>query len=206
MNNIIYNNSCAFPVNAADREKNINMLTKIFHELILLIGEDPNRNGLKNTAARAANAWLFLTSGYTMSHKNIINNALFDCSNNEMVIIKDIELFSMCEHHLLPFIGKCHVGYIPSGRIIGLSKIARIVDMYARRLQVQENLTQQIAESLTKAINPKGVIVVIEAMHLCMTMRGVRKNSAITKTLAVTGLLKEKSDLKQEFLTALYLR
>lgn len=204
MSSTICKNSCAFPVDAADREKNINMLTKVFNELILLIGEDPNRSGLKNTAARAASTWLFLTSGYTMSSKNIINNALFDCSNDEMVIVKDIELFSMCEHHLLPFIGKCHVGYIPNGKILGLSKIARIVDAYARRLQIQENLTQQIADSLMKVIIPKGVIVVIEAMHLCMTMRGVRKNSAVTKTLATTGLLKEKTELKQEFLTAIY--
>ncbi len=183
--------------------QDINKLAKVFNELILLIGEDPNRSGLKDTALRAANAFLFLTSGYSMNSKDIVSKALFECINDEMVIVKDIELFSICEHHLLPFIGKCHVGYIPNGKIVGLSKIARIVDVYARRLQVQENLTQQIAESLMKTIGAKGVVVVIEAMHLCMMMRGVRKSSAITKTLATNGLFKEKSELKQEFMCAI---
>ena len=204
MDSTIHNNSIFINVTKKNNtNKNINMLTKIFQELLLLIGEDPNRSGLKNTAVRAANSWLFLTSGYTVKPKDIINNALFDCSNDEMVIIKDIELFSICEHHLLPFIGKCYVGYIPNGKIVGLSKIARIIDIYARRLQVQENLTQQIADALMKTISAKGVIVVIEAMHLCMMMRGVRKNSALTKTLATTGLFKEDSNYKQEFLHAL---
>jgi len=196
-------NSCSFPVNSTNPENHINKLTKIFNDLILLLGEDPQRAGLKDTATRAAKAYMFLTSGYNMDPKDIINNALFDCPNDEMVIVKDIELFSICEHHLLPFTGKCHVGYIPNGKVIGLSKIARIVDIYARRLQIQENLTKQIAESLTTTINSKGVIVIIEATHLCMAMRGVSKSSVITKTLATTGLLKENSDLKQEFLLAL---
>jgi len=136
-----------------------------------------------------------------MDPKDIVNNALFDCQNNEMVIIKDIELFSICEHHLLPFIGKYHVGYIPNGKIVGLSKVAKIVDTYARILQVQENLTLQIAEALMQTIEPNGVIVAIEAMHLCMMMRGVGKSSAITKTIATIGSFKENNALKQEFLS-----
>lgn len=186
-----------------DQEKNINSLIKIFNQLIILIGEDPERTSLKNTAQRAAKAWLSLTTGYSINPQDIINNALFDCHNDEMVIVKNIELSSICEHHLLPFIGKCHVGYVPNGKVVGLSKIARIIEVYAKRLQLQEKLTQQIAECFMQFISPKGVIVAIEATHLCMSMRGIKKDNAITKTLATTGILKENSQLKQEFLNSI---
>lgn len=186
-----------------EQEQNINALIKTFNQLIILIGEDPERTSLKNTAQRAAKAWLSLTTGYSMNPQDIINNALFDCHNDEMVIVKNIELSSICEHHLLPFIGKCHVGYVPNGKVVGLSKIARIIDVYAKRLQLQEKLTQQIAECFMQFISPKGVIVAIEATHLCMSMRGIKKDNAVTKTLATTGILKDNSQLKQEFLNAI---
>ena len=183
-------------------KKNFNKLKQLFQEIIIELGEDPTRQGLQDTADRAAKSLLYLTSGYSIEPKQVINNALFDCDNNEMVIVKDLELFSICEHHLLPFIGKCHIGYIPSGKIVGLSKIARIVDIYAKRLQVQENLTQQIANALLNTISAQGVIVIIEAMHLCMVMRGVEKSSAMTKTFYSLGTFKENFELRQEFLQA----
>ena len=183
-----------------NNESKIERLAELYQKLILLIGEDPNREGLKDTATRAAKSLLFLTSGYNTLPKDEVNDALFTCHSDEMIIVKDIELFSICEHHLLPFIGKCHIGYIPNGKIVGLSKIARVVDVYARRLQIQEHLTKQIADAIAEILMAKGVIVIIEAMHLCMMMRGVQKSSVITKTLATTGVFKNNSQFKQEFL------
>src|SRR3990167_5254476 len=153
-----------------------------FKKIIELLGEDLNRDGLKDTPKRAAAALQFLTQGYQQSLKQIVNGALFETDNDEMIIVKDIELYSLCEHHLLPFIGKCHVAYLPKGKILGLSKIARIVDVFARRLQVQEKLTKQIADTMLEITGASGVGVIIEAKHLCMMMRGVEKQNSIMTT------------------------
>ncbi len=164
------------------------------------IGEDPSRNGLTNTPKRVDRALRFLTSGYRMDADEVISGALFDVAYDEMVIVRDIELFSLCEHHLLPFFGKCHVAYIPNGRIIGLSKIPRLVDMYARRLQVQERLTTQIAETINATVQPKGVAVVIEAQHLCMIMRGVENQNSVAVTSSMLGAFKDEQNTRNEFL------
>jgi len=164
------------------------------------IGEDPTRDGLVNTPRRVDSAMRFLTSGYSMDADKLLNGALFDVAYDEMVIVRDIEMFSLCEHHLLPFFGKCHVGYIPNGRVIGLSKIPRLVDMYARRLQVQERLTKEIAETINDKIQPKGVAVVVEAQHLCMIMRGVEKQNSIAITSSMLGVFKENQNTRNEFL------
>ena len=164
------------------------------------IGEDPARDGLVNTPTRVDRAMRFLTSGYGMDADKLLNGALFDVAYDEMVIVRDIETFSLCEHHLLPFFGKCHVGYIPNGRVIGLSKIPRLVDMYARRLQVQERLTMQIAETINNKIHPRGVAVVIEAQHLCMIMRGVEKQNSVAVTSSMLGAFKDNQNTRNEFL------
>jgi len=164
------------------------------------IGEDPARDGLVNTPTRVDRAMRFLTSGYGMDADKLLNGALFDVAYDEMVIVRDIETFSLCEHHLLPFFGKCHVGYIPNGRVIGLSKIPRLVDMYARRLQVQERLTMQIAETISNKIHPRGVAVVIEAQHLCMIMRGVEKQNSVAVTSSMLGAFKDNQNTRNEFL------
>ena len=176
-------------------------MEKIYRKLLQEIGEDLNRDGLKETPARAAKAFEYLTKGYQENVESIINHALFESDNDEMIIVKDIELYSLCEHHLLPFFGKCHVGYLPDGKIIGLSKIARIVDVFARRLQVQENLTKQIAETVMKSTGAKGVGVVIEAKHLCMMMRGVEKQNSIMKTSCMLGLFRSRASTRSEFLS-----
>jgi GTP cyclohydrolase IA len=168
--------------------------------ILTKIGEDPSRDGLVNTPKRVDQALKFLTSGYKMNADKVLNGALFDVPYDEMVIVRDIELFSLCEHHLLPFFGKCHVAYIPKGRIIGLSKIPRLVDMYARRLQVQERLTMQIAETINKKIKPRGVAVVIEAQHLCMIMRGVEKQNSVAVTSSMFGAFKDDQNTRNEFL------
>ncbi len=170
------------------------------------IGEDPSRDGLLNTPKRVDQALRFLTSGYRMNPDELLNRALFDVAYDEMVIVRDIELFSLCEHHLLPFFGKCHVAYIPNGRIIGLSKIPRLVDMYARRLQVQERLTMQIAETIEKKIKPRGVAVVIEAQHLCMIMRGVEKQNSVAVTSSMLGAFKDNQNTRNEFLNLVHKR
>jgi GTP cyclohydrolase I len=164
------------------------------------IGEDPARDGLRNTPVRVDRAMRFLTSGYRMDPDEVLGKALFDVAYDEMVIVRDIEIFSLCEHHLLPFFGKCHVGYIPNGRVIGLSKIPRLVDMYARRLQVQERLTTQIADTIKEKIQPRGVAVVIEAQHLCMIMRGVEKQNSVAVTSAMLGAFKDNQNTRNEFL------
>ncbi|HYR87445.1 MAG TPA: GTP cyclohydrolase I FolE [Terriglobia bacterium] len=175
------------------------MLDEI-RSILIKIGEDPTRNGLINTPKRVDQALRFLTSGYRMNPEQLLNGALFDVAYDEMVIVKDIEMFSLCEHHLLPFFGKCHVAYIPNGRIIGLSKIPRLVDMYARRLQVQERLTMQVAETINEKINPKGVAVVVEAQHLCMIMRGVEKQHSVAVTSSMLGAFKDNQNTRNEFL------
>jgi GTP cyclohydrolase IA len=164
------------------------------------IGEDTTRDGLVDTPQRVDRAFRFLTSGYRMDPDELLNKALYDVAYDEMVIVRDIELFSLCEHHLLPFFGKCHVGYIPNGRVIGLSKIPRLVDMYARRLQVQERLTTQIADTINSKIHPRGVAVVIEAQHLCMIMRGVEKQHSVAVTSAMVGAFKNNQNTRNEFL------
>jgi GTP cyclohydrolase I len=172
-----------------------------FKKIIEMLGEDPNREGLKDTPKRAAEAMAFLTQGYSHSVADIVNGALFETDSDEMIIVKEIELYSLCEHHLLPFIGKCHVAYLPKGKIIGLSKIARIVDMYARRLQVQEKLTKQIAETVLDITGARGVGVIIEAKHLCMMMRGVEKQNSIMTTSVMLGGLRTDHRTRTEFLS-----
>ncbi len=172
-----------------------------FTKIIEAIGEDANREGLKDTPRRAATALQFLTQGYQQSIETIVNGALFASDSDEMIIVKDVELYSMCEHHLLPFIGKCHVAYLPSGKIIGLSKIARIVDMFARRLQVQERLTKQIAEAVFDITNASGVGVIIEAKHLCMMMRGVEKQNSAMTTSVMLGSFRKDRRTRAEFLS-----
>jgi len=172
-----------------------------FKKILTDIGEDTNRQGLLATPKRAAEAYKFLTKGYQQNIEKVINGALFDSDCDEMIIVKDIELYSLCEHHLLPFFGKCHIGYLPNGKIIGLSKIARIVDIFARRLQVQENLTRQIAETLMHHTEAKGVGVVVEAKHLCMMMRGVEKQNSVMTTSCMLGMFRSNSSTRQEFLS-----
>ena len=172
-----------------------------FRAIIEAIGENPERDGLARTPYRAAKAMEFLTQGYEKDVNEIVNGAIFESSNEEMVIVRDIEMYSLCEHHLLPFIGRAHVAYLPSGKVLGLSKIPRIVDMYARRLQIQENLTQQIAQSIQEVTQAKGVGVVIEAKHLCMMMRGVEKQNSQMITSMMLGQFREDSRTRQEFLT-----
>jgi GTP cyclohydrolase I len=172
-------------------------------KIIQSTGEDVNRPGLLDTPDRAAKAFEYLTSGYHMDLKQVINGALFPSDSEEMVIVKDIELFSLCEHHLLPFIGKCHVAYIPSGQVIGLSKVARIVDMFARRLQIQEALAQQIASTIQEATNARGVGVIVEAKHMCMMMRGVEKQNSSMKTSAMLGTFRKDQATRTEFLALL---
>lgn len=172
-----------------------------FEKIISAIGEDVEREGLKDTPSRAAEAMKFLTHGYQQSLAEIVNGALFESDNDEMIIVKDIELYSLCEHHLLPFIGKCHVAYLPKGKILGLSKIARIVDMFGRRLQVQESLTQQIAKTLLEITEASGVGVIIEAKHLCMMMRGVEKQNSVMTTSAMLGAFRRDRATRSEFLS-----
>ena len=172
-----------------------------YRKLIKAVGEDPKREGLKKSPQRAAEALRFFTSGYKQDIDKIVNKAIFKSDSSEMIIVKDIELYSLCEHHLLPFFGKCHVAYIPNGKIIGLSKIARIVDVFARRFQIQENLTSQIAKTLIKCIKAKGVGVVIEAKHLCMMMRGVEKQNSIMKTSCMLGSFRKDNATRAEFLS-----
>lgn len=175
-------------------------MEKLYTKLIQEIGEDVNREGLKDTPGRAAKAMRFLTKGYHENIDDIINGALFDSDMSEMVIVKDIEMYSLCEHHLLPFLGKCHIGYLPNGKVIGLSKIARIVDFYARRLQIQERLTEQVAQCIESITSARGVAVVIEAKHLCMMMRGVEKQNSVMTTSVIRGEIRDNPSSRLEFL------
>ena len=170
-------------------------------EIIKLVGEDPNREGLRKTPERYEKALKFLTSGYHQNAENILNGATFSVSYDEMVVVKDIEFFSLCEHHLLPFFGKCHVAYLPNKRVIGLSKVARLVNMFARRLQIQERMTSQIADAIESKISPEGVGVIIEARHLCMQMRGVEKQHGQAVTSAMLGSFKHNKQTRDEFLS-----
>lgn len=178
-------------------------MEKDFLNILNAIGEDPQREGLIDTPKRASSAMRFLTSGYAQELDDLVNDAIFESDMDEMVIVRDIELFSMCEHHMLPFIGRCHVAYIPDGKVIGLSKIPRIVDMYARRLQIQESLTRQIAAAVEQVTGAKGVGVVIESKHLCMMMRGVEKQNSSMMTSVMLGLFRSDPRTRSEFLTLL---
>ena len=176
----------------------IEVITK---QLLEEIGEDPNREGLIKTPSRVSKAWSFFSKGYKQDLNRIINDAIFEEDAKDMVIVRDIEFFSLCEHHLIPFFGKAHVGYIPNGKVIGLSKIPRIIDMFSRRLQVQERLTHQIADAINSVLNPKGVSVVMEGRHMCMQMRGVEKQNSFTSTSAMSGQFKKSSETRSEFLS-----
>lgn len=174
-----------------------------YRNILVAIGEDTERAGLVDTPKRAANAMRFLMQGYALDIDEVINNALFPSDTDEMVIVKNIELYSMCEHHMMPFIGKCHVAYIPNGKVIGLSKIARIVDAFARRLQIQENLTNEIANCIIEKTDAAGVAVIIEAQHMCMMMRGVEKQNSVMTTSCMLGAFRNSSSTRNEFLSLL---
>ncbi|WNK19025.1 GTP cyclohydrolase I FolE [Halomonas piscis] len=176
-------------------------IARHYRQIMALLGEDPDREGLRDTPERTAKAMQFLTAGYHQTLEEIVNGAVFDSQSDEMVLVKDIELYSICEHHLLPFIGKCHVAYMPNGKVLGLSKFARITDMFARRLQIQENLTLQIAEAVQEVTAARGVAVVIEAQHLCMMMRGVEKQNSSMSSSVMLGAFRSNQSTRQEFLT-----
>ena len=178
----------------------------LIKRLLTELGEDPSREGLANTPKRVEQALRFLTSGYQADVDTVINNALFSVDYSEMVIVKDIDFYSLCEHHLLPFFGKCHIAYIPSQKVIGLSKIPRIVDIFSRRLQVQERLTNQIADIIREKVAPRGVAVVMEGTHLCMSMRGVQKQNSFAVTSAMHGIFRDKARTRMEFLELIRLR
>jgi len=177
------------------------MMEEHFSKIIEAIGEDVTREGLVDTPKRAAKAFEFLNNGYNKTLEEVLNGAIFKADTEDMVIVKDIELYSLCEHHLLPFVGKCHIAYLPQGKVLGLSKLARIVDMYARRLQIQEKLTKQIADAVDEAIGAKGVAVVIEAKHMCMMMRGVEKQNSVMTTSVMTGIFRKEMSTRAEFLS-----
>ena len=174
-------------------------IEKITKELLIELGQDPGREGLIKTPHRVSKSWRFLVGGYNQTIDQVVNDAIFSVENQDMIIVKDINYYSLCEHHLLPFMGKVHVGYIPDGKVLGLSKIPRIVDIYARRLQLQEQLTQQIAKGITEFLNPKGVGVVIEGEHMCMRMRGVQKQNASMQTSSMTGIFRKEKKLEKNF-------
>lgn len=176
-------------------------MEKAYASIISAVGEDLTRPGLADTPKRAAKAFQYLCKGYQDDLHTLVNNAIFPSDNDEMVIVKDIELYSLCEHHLLPFIGKCHVAYLPDGKVLGLSKFARIVDMYARRLQIQENLTKQIADAVLQVTGAKGVAVTIEAKHMCMMMRGVEKQNSVMKSSVMLGRFRDSSQTRNEYLS-----
>ncbi len=178
-------------------------MEQAFRTILEQVGEDPEREGLLDTPGRAAKAMEFLTKGYGETLEGLVNEALFASDTSEMILVQDIELYSMCEHHMLPFIGKCHVAYLPTGRVLGLSKVARIVDMYARRLQIQENLTKQIAEAIHSVTDAAGVGVIIEAQHMCMMMRGVEKQNSMMKTSMMLGQFQADQSTRMEFLSIL---
>jgi GTP cyclohydrolase I len=176
------------------------MIERLIRDLLKEIGEDPTREGLEKTPVRVAKAWEYFTSGYKQNVHDVLNEALFTEEYDEMVVVKDIDLYSLCEHHLLPFFGKCHIAYMPSHKIVGLSKLPRLVEMFARRLQVQERLTTQIAQTLDEVLQPRGVAVVIEAVHMCMVMRGVEKQNSKAVTSAMLGAFRENAGTRAEFM------
>ena len=182
------------------------LVEKAFAKIIEACGEDLNRPGILDTPRRAAKAFEFLTQGYQLSVEEVVNGALFPSDSSEMIVVQDIEMYSLCEHHLLPFIGKCHVAYIPTGQVIGLSKVARIVDLFARRFQIQEQLTTQIADTLLEVTGASGVGVIVEAQHMCMMMRGVEKQNSLMKTSAMLGSFRDDQSTRAEFLSLLNFR
>jgi len=179
-------------------------IADLVRKMLVQIGEDPNREGLRRTPERFEKALRFLTSGYRQDPEKLLNGAMFSVCYDEMVVVKDIEVYSLCEHHLLPFFGRCHVAYIPSKKVVGLSKIARLVNMFARRLQIQERLTSQIANALQEKLSPEGVGVIIEARHLCMVMRGVEKQNSMATTSAMLGAFRENKQTRDEFLSLIH--
>ncbi|HXU52275.1 MAG TPA: GTP cyclohydrolase I FolE [Casimicrobiaceae bacterium] len=179
----------------------IDKIERLTRELLVAIGEDPDREGLQKTPHRVAKALEFLTSGYRADLRKVINDAVFTQSTNSMVIVKNIEVYSMCEHHMLPFYGRCHIGYVPTGKVFGVSKLARLVDMFARRLQLQERLTEQVSQAIMETIGATGVGVMIEARHLCMMMRGVEKQNSVMVTSSVLGSFRESQATREEFLS-----
>ncbi|SVA47567.1 uncharacterized protein METZ01_LOCUS100421 [marine metagenome] len=180
-----------------DNNKNI---TKLIEKLLQEVGEDPTREGLLKTPARVAKSWAYFSHGYNQDLDDVVNNAIFHEASKDMIVVRDVEFFSHCEHHLLPFFGKAHVGYIPNGKVIGLSKIPRIIDMYARRLQVQERLTHQIADAIKNVLKPNGVAVVMEGRHMCMQMRGVEKQNSLATTSTMLGRFRESVRTRNEFM------
>ncbi|KAF7637699.1 GTP_cyclohydroI domain-containing protein [Meloidogyne graminicola] len=184
-----------------EQRPQLNEMVKAYEQIISHIGEDINRQGLQKTPLRAAKAMLYFTKGYEENFDDVLNEAVFDEDTDEMVIVRDIEMFSLCEHHLVPFLGKVHIGYLPNKKVLGLSKLARLVEMFSRRLQVQERLTKQIAAAVLQAIHPAGVGVVIEASHMCMVMRGVQKINATTTTSCMLGVFRDDPKTREEFLT-----
>ena len=180
---------------------NLEKVSRLVRELLIEIGEDPDREGLLKTPDRVARAYEFLTAGYRQDPEEVVNNAVFQSESNNLIVARDIEIYSMCEHHMLPFYGRCHVGYIATNKVLGVSKIARIVDVYARRLQIQERLTAQIAQEIMDAVDAEGVGVVMECRHLCMMMRGVEKQNSVMTTSSVLGSIHDEPEARAEFLT-----
>uniref|UniRef100_A0A915NTQ6 GTP cyclohydrolase 1 n=5 Tax=Meloidogyne TaxID=189290 RepID=A0A915NTQ6_9BILA len=189
------------PPAAIAQRPQLNEMVKAYEQIISHVGEDINRQGLQKTPFRAAKAMLYFTKGYEENFDDVLNEAVFDEDTDEMVIVRDIEMFSLCEHHLVPFLGKVHIGYLPNKKVLGLSKLARLVEMFSRRLQVQERLTKQIAAAVLQAVHPSGVGVVIEASHMCMVMRGVQKINATTTTSCMLGVFRDDPKTREEFLT-----
>tara|TARA_X000001036_G_scaffold437724_1_gene483755 strand:- start:1978 stop:2541 length:564 start_codon:yes stop_codon:yes gene_type:complete len=180
---------------------NLENISELTIKLLMELGEDPNREGLVNTPLRVSKAWRFFSQGYKKNINDVINNAIFTEDCKDMVVVRDIEFYSMCEHHMIPFFGKAHVGYLPNGKVIGLSKIPRIIDMFSRRLQVQERLTRQVASTLQGALDPRGVAVVMEGQHMCMQMRGVAKQNSFASTSSMVGQFRKSSETRAEFLS-----
>ncbi len=200
MGSEINRKSPSFLIESADSEATCSHLAEHVYQILALLGEDPSREGLQKTPQRVARAWQFLTQGYHQDHREVLESALFEEEYSEIILVRDIELYSLCEHHMLPFFGKAHVAYIPNGRIVGLSKIPRVVDIFARRLQVQERLTVQIRDAIEEVLHPLGVAVVIEAQHLCMIMRGVQKQHSVTTTSAMSGEFLNNPATREEFM------